>query len=130
VTVSPIQPQDHRPPAKRATASSKKRKQAAMDGEFFAIRVDGVDYVLNPNDITGAVEYKFRRELGMGLAEYAMAAQDSPGVDQVGALMWACRMAHGEDIELLDVLETISMGSSIEEIEDATPAPKASGKNS
>lgn len=128
MTVQPIQPQDRRP--KKATERAKKRKQETMDAQQFGIRVDGRDYVLNPNDITGAVEYLIRQRLGMGLAELAEKTQASPGFDYVGMFLWACRVAQGErDLDLMEVLEGISGGSVIEEVE-VDEIPKASDSSS
>lgn len=97
---------------------------------MFGMKVDGVEYTLNPNDLTGAVEFRIRERLGMGLAELSEKVQASPGFDYIGMFLWACRVAKGEtDLDLMEVLEGISAGSEIDEIE-VKPAPKASAKNS
>ena len=128
MTVQPIQPQDRRP--KKATERARNRKQQAMDAETFAVRVDGKDYILNPNDITGATEFRFRKEVGTSIGEYTANAQTAPSIDQLGVLMWAARLANGEEVELMEVLEGITLGSKIEQIEVEVEAPKASAKSS
>lgn len=131
MTVQPIKPQDHQPPARRQTASSRKRQQAAMDAQTVVIRVEGVEYTLNPNDITGAVEYRIRKEIGMGLEELSGKLEASPGVDYLGMFLWACRLAGGEtDLDLMEVLEGISHGSDVEVVAGDVKVPKASAKSS
>lgn len=125
MTVQPIQPQDRMP--KKVTGGSKRRKQQAMDSDAFGIRIDGEDYVLNPNDMTGAAEFRIRKEIGMGISELSQRLQTSPGADYLGMFMWAVRVAHGEhDLELMEVLENVSMGSDVEVIEEPDTGPKAS----
>lgn len=120
------QPQDRKPPARKTTAGSKKRAQEALDAETFGIRVDGVDYILNPNDMTGSVERKIRQELGRSFAQLQVAFEREMGIDLLGELMWAIRFANGErDLLLDDVLDSVSYASSVEEIKDPEPAPKA-----
>jgi hypothetical protein len=119
----PIQPQDRRPA--KSAQRAKARKQAEKDKQMFGIRVDGRDYILNPHDVTGAAEYLIRKELGMGLSELADKTKASPGFDYVGMFLWAVRVAKGErDLDLMEVLEEISGGSVIEEIE-VEVGPKA-----
>lgn len=118
-------PQDHKAPAKKVTAGSKRRKQAAMDAEAVGIRVDGVDYVINPNDLTGRVEMEIRREIGMGLAELQQRLSESPGLDYLGMFMWAVRHANGETVDLLDVLDGVSAGSDVDVIDSPEAGPKA-----
>lgn len=129
MTVQPIQPQDHRPSTKKVTAGSKRRKQAAMDAEAVGIRIDGVDYVINPHDLTGRVEMEIRREIGMGLAELQERLEKSPGLDYLGMFMWAVRHANGEPVDLMDVLDDIRADSDVEVLlgDDAAKAtgPKA-----
>jgi hypothetical protein len=122
----PRQPQDHTPPARKTTVGSKKRAQQALDAETFGLRVDGVDYILNPNDMTGSVERKIRNELGRSFAQLQVAFEREMGIDLLGELMWAIRFANGErDLLLDDVLDSVSYASSVEEIKDPEPAPKA-----
>ena len=66
----------------------------------------------------------------MGLAELTQKLQESPGVDYLGMFMWACRLAHGDDVELMEVLEGVSHGSDVEVVEEPEQAPKASGSAS
>jgi hypothetical protein len=91
--------QPHRPPGAARTEGhrgSKKRAQAAMDAETFGIRVDGVDYIINPNDMTGSVERKIRRRsIGRSFAQLQVAFEREMGIDLLGELMWAIRFANG-----------------------------------
>jgi hypothetical protein len=90
-----------------------------------------VDYVVNPNDITGRAEFEIRRECGMGVAEIVEAMNRTQGIDYLGMFMWAVRHAHGEDVDLMTVLEGVSAGSDVEVMtsteiaEVAAVAPKA-----
>lgn len=114
MTVQPVEPQDHMPPARRQTASSKKRKQQAIDADAVGVRIDGVDYVVNPHDLTGRVEFEIRREIGMGLAELQERLEKSPGLDYLGMFMWAVRHANGETVDLMSVLDEIRADSDVE----------------
>jgi hypothetical protein len=127
VTVQPIrEPQDHRRPAKQAQRVSA-RKQKAMDAEAVGIRIDGVDYVINPNDITGSVERRIRQTIGKGFVELQMLLQEHPGIDLLGEFMWAVRYANGErDLDLDTVLDSVSYGSDVEVLTEAQESsPKA-----
>ncbi len=132
MSVQPINPQDRRPSMKKQTAGSKSRKQAAMDAEAVGFRLDGVDYVINPNDLTGRLEFEIRSECGMGVAEIAEAMGRTGGIDFLGMFMWACKKSRGENVELLDVLDSVNAGSDVEilegdELAEALgSAPKAS----
>jgi len=123
----PTQPQDHKPPAKKVTGGAKRRQQQAMDADAVGIRIDGVDYIINPHDLTGRVEMEIRREIGMGLAELQQRLEASPGVDYLGMFMWAVRHAQGDPVGLYDVLDGVSAGSDVEVLngEDVPAAPKA-----
>lgn len=128
MSVQPIrQPDDHRPKDRRHTASSKKRRQEAIDAEAVGIRIDGVDYVINPNDLTGRIEMEIRKEIGMGLAELQQKLEASPGMDYLGMFMWAVRHANGDDVGLYEVLDSVSAGSSVEVLSEDEKAavPKA-----
>lgn len=133
MTVQPIQPQDRRPSLKKTTAGSKKRKQTAMDAEAVGIRIDGRDYVVNPNDVTGRVEFEIRKECGMGVAQIVAAMEQTQGIDYLGMFMWAVRRINGEDVDLMDVLDSVSAAADVEvmkpgEVAAASDsAPKASG---
>jgi hypothetical protein len=129
VTVQPIQrpePQDRRRPAKQAERVQA-RKQKAMDAEAVGIRIDGVEYVINPNDITGSVERKIRQTIGKGIPELQIDLKERPGIDLLGEFMWAVRFANGErDLGLDEVLDSVSYGSDVEIMVDAgEAAPKA-----
>lgn len=130
------QPQDHLP-AKRSpnqAARARKRKQQQMDADAVGIRIDGVEYVINPHDLTGRVEFQIRERLGMGLAELHERLERSPGLDYLGMFMWAVKHANGEDVDLMDVLDTIRGDSDVEVMKadeaGAAVGPKASGGKS
>lgn len=127
MTVQPIrEPEDHQRPARQAQRS-KARRQQQMDSEAVGIRIDGVDYVINPNDITGSVERRIRQVIGKGFVEIQTALQEHPGIDLLGEFMWAVRYANGErDLDLDAVLDSVSYGSDVEVLADAQEsAPKA-----
>lgn len=125
----PRQPQDRQRP--RKTSGSKRQRQAATDAAAVGLSIDGVEYVINPNDLTGWVEYEIRRECGMGVAEIVAAMERTQGIDYLGMFMWAVRRANGEDVALREVLEGISAGSDVEVMSKkelaaaAQSAPKA-----
>ena len=130
MTVQPIQPTDHQRPRKQAERAAKRRQQQ-MDSEAVGIRIDGVDYVINPNDLTGRVEMEIRKEIGMGFAELSARLQTSPGMDYLGMFMWAVRHANGEQVDLMDILDGVSAGSDVEVLTDVEDsAPKARGGSS
>lgn len=136
MTVQPIKPQDRRPSMKKTTAGSKKRKQSAMDAEAVGLVIDGREYVISPNDLTGRVEFEIRRECGMGVAEIVAAMDRTQGIDYLGMFMWAVRRVHGEEVDLMDVLDDINAGADVEIMkgEDVAralgSAPKASDSSS
>lgn len=116
-----VQPQDR---LKKVTAGAKKRQQQAMDADAVGVRIDGVDYVINPHDLTGRVEMEIRREIGMGLAELQQRLETSPGIDYLGMFMWAVRHANGETVDLLTVLDSVSAGSDVEVLSEVPASPK------
>lgn len=134
MTVQPMQPRDRQ--AKKTAERANARRQREMDAEAVGIRIDGVDYIVNPNDITGRLEFEIRRQCGMGVAEIAAALERTQGIDYLGMFMWAVRHAHGEDVDLMDVLDGVSAGSDVEVLTKAAlkaaaaEVPKASGSDS
>lgn len=131
MTVQPIQPQDRRP--KKSAERANKRKQAEMDAEAIGIRVDGVEYVLNRNDITGRAEADIRKQVGMSVTEI-VDAMGRGGLDYVCMFMWACKFLQGEDVDLDDLLDSVSAASDAEMLTpdeiQASQGPKASGSAS
>lgn len=133
MSVQPIrEPQDRRP--KKAAERATTRKQKAMDAEAFGMRVDGEDYILNPNDLTGRLDFEIRRDCGMGVIEILQAAERTSGMDFVGMFMWACKRAQGVDADLMEMLDKVNANMDAElmtpeDIAEAT-APKASGSAS
>lgn len=130
MTVQPIKPQDHLQPQrpKKAAERAKKRQQQAMDAEAVGVRIDGRDYVINPNDLTGRLEFEIRRECGMGVAEIVANMERTQGIDFLGMFMWAVRKSHGEDVDLMDVLDSVSAGSDVEVMtEDEVASAQESG---
>lgn len=112
-------PQDRRPPARKQTASSKKRAQAVMD-EDFALRIDGEEYVIVPADFTGRLEARVRRETGMSVTGIINALDSGQtGVDLLGMFMWAVRLGRGEeDASLEEILDSVSYASEVEQVRD------------
>lgn len=111
--------------ARKVTPKSEKNRAAALD-QAFGVRVDGKDYILVPADLTGLVEMRIRRETGLSVLELIHGIITSPGADMLGMFMWATRFAAGEDVDLVEVLESINFDSDAEVIEDAKPpAPEA-----
>jgi hypothetical protein len=72
----------------------------------------------------------------MGVAEIAEQMGRTGGIDFLGMFMWACKKSRGEDVALLDVLDSVSAGSDVEVLEGDELAealgsdPKASGSSS
>jgi hypothetical protein len=81
-----------------------------MDAETFGIRVDGVDYMVNPNDMTGSVERKIRQTIGRSFVQLQVAFEREMGIDLLGELMWAIQFANGasEVGDLDSVLDSVS----------------------
>lgn len=99
-----------------------------MDADTVGVRIDGVDYVINPHDLTGSLDRGIRQVIGKGFAELHRDLQHHPGIDLLGEFMWAVRYANGErDLSLDEVLDSVNYGSEVEVIENAKPAsgPKA-----
>lgn len=115
----PTTPQDRRPPARKQTAASAKRAKAVMD-ENYALRIDGVEYVIVPADFTGRLEARVRRETGMSVMGIIDALDSGQtGVDLLAMFMWAVRLGRGEEASLDDILDSVSYASEVETIESA-----------
>lgn len=107
-------PQDRRPPARRETATTAKRRNQVLDEEF-TLRIDGVDYTIVPADFSGRLERKVRAETGMSVLGIINALDGGQtGIDLLGMFMWAVRIGRGEEVELDDILDSISYASEVE----------------
>ena len=110
--------------AKKHTNSSEAKRKAAQD-ESFGICIDGVDYILTPSDVTGIQEMQIRRESGYSVTSLIREISLEPGVDHLGIFMWVCDLTQGKPADLIKSLESVSMASDVEIIEDSEPvAPK------
>ena len=111
--------------AKKHTNSSEAKRKQELD-ESFGIRIDGVDYILTPADVTGLQEMRIRKESGYSVTSLIRELSIEPGVDHLGIFMWVCNLTQGKPADLEAILEGVSMASEVEIIDSAEPAlPKA-----
>lgn len=119
------QPSDRRPPARKTTASSDKRRKAILDQDY-TLRIDGVDYTIVPADFTGRVEAQIRRETGMSVLGIIEALEgEQTGIDLLGYFMWAVRLGRGDVVTLDEVLDSISFASEVETVKATAPKGSA-----
>lgn len=123
----PTQPQDRRPPARKTTATSAKRRNAVLE-EDFTLRIDGDDYTIVPGDFTGRLEAKVRAKTGMSVVGIIDALDGGQtGIDLLAMFMWAVRLGRGEEnADLDEILDSISYASEVEVVESGA-AKKGAG---
>ncbi|WP_332645108.1 hypothetical protein [Aeromicrobium sp.] len=108
--------------AKKQTPASEAKRKQELD-QSFAIRVDGVDYVLTPSELTGVQEMEIRRQTGYSVTTLIREITLNPGVDLIGIFKWACNLSQGKPADLLESLESVSYASDVDVIgEDVEPA--------
>lgn len=102
----PRKPQDRRPPAKKATASSKKRaaigkEEALMQG--YRLTIDGEVYEAQLGDVTPAIARELRRNTGHGFLGLMREMSTDADVDLVSAAVWVARRIAGDPVAFEDV---------------------------
>lgn len=111
--------------ARKHTPRTEANRVAKLD-DSFGIKVEGVDYVLTPTDLTGVQEMQIRRETGYSVAGLIMTLQQAPGIDLIGMFMWAVELSQGKAKEpiggrLVEILESLSYATEVEVTGESEP---------
>src|SRR5690349_8727263 len=97
----PAQPQDRRPAAKKATASSKKRQEKADDealNQGYALDDDdGTRLSVRLRDIRGTHEAALVAETGLDFMGLLEALSKRQGLDLIAAALWLARLVNGRE---------------------------------
>jgi hypothetical protein len=106
--------------AKKHTTASESKRDKMLD-DSFGIRIDGIDYVLTPADLTGVQELRIRRETGYSVTTLIQELQTAPGVDLIAMFMWACSLSQGKSADLEQILGSVSYASDVEIMDEPQP---------
>lgn len=91
-------------------------RRADADAVRVGVRVNDVDYVLRPNEITAKQTAALRRETGVSLQALMKQAETDPDIDTIAALVWLARLQTGETVAFDDVAAEIGYDSTIDEL--------------
>lgn len=124
----PAQPQDRRPPARKVTANSEKRRQDGLDSGV-QITFEGQHYSVRIGDLTAPIARRLRREAGCSFNSLMQELASDPDIDSVAAVIWLSRVTKGEDVDLDDVLVDYSqlddLDISVAGAEEGDDSPEA-----
>lgn len=135
----PAQPQDHRPPARRQTAASKKREQKATDAELdrgIAVTdTDGKRLQVRIRDVKGTHDARLIEVARLDFVGLLEAMSRRQGLDLFAAVLWFARLVNGRESESYEeILERFGyedfMAMDADEPKVADEAPKASASSS
>ncbi len=95
-----------------------RREEAAKAS--VTITVDGVAHTFRPVEVSANMIGQLRRATGMSLAECMEAAQKSPDLDVLAAMVWLARRQAGEAITYDEVADALTYDTELE-VDDAEP---------
>jgi len=76
--------------------------------------MDGKEWILDLEEVTGDDVLEVRRATGMSLKSLLSAAYDDPDIDSFAAIVWLARRAGEPNLKLGDVLKGFSYFSEFE----------------
>lgn len=110
-------PQDHRPPARKVTATNRAKAAAAADAEQESgvkVTLDGVDYVVRQGDLNGRLTRELRQQTGCSFQKLITELDTDPDIDSVAALVWLARRIEGEAVTYDEVAEEVGYDADID----------------
>lgn len=130
----PVEPQDHRPPARKRTAAAAKREKAQqdelLDKGIALADADGTRLQVRMRDVKGIHEAALVRETGMDFMGLLEAMSKRQGLDLFGAALWFVRLVNDRETETyMEILTRFGaedfMALDIDEAKPEDEAPKA-----
>jgi selenophosphate synthase len=95
-------PQDRRPPARKHTAGSQKRREEALS-QGYRLTIEGEVYEAQLGDVTPQIARDLRKVTGFGFLGLMRAMATDADVDLISAAVWVARRVAGEQIALEEV---------------------------
>lgn len=130
----PVEPQDHRPPARKRTAAAAKREQQATDAELdrgIAVTdTDGTRLQVRIRDVKGIHDARLVESCRFDFVGLLEAMSRRQGLDLFAATLWFARLVNGRETEsYAEILERFGyedfMAMDADEPKSEDEAPKA-----
>lgn len=103
--------------AKKATRKTEEKRQQALDSQRVGLRVKGEVYVVNPADVSAAVDRRIRQAAGYTVTSIIGELEGAPGLDTVAAFMFAAEVVGGAEAtaeRFEELLESVTYGDEVD----------------